>query len=406
MGQMSVLYSFPVRIGRAGIGTVAWQQVNSLIAQGIRVHLSCGSCEKPIAGLGSLVQTLMRGGVRLPIRLLGVDYAVGLHDRLTARHLLLLADKDGINIVHCWPVGAEKTLETARFLGIKTVIERPNTHTGHAYRVVEKECRRLGVRLGRGHNHKVRPRRLRREEREYDLADLILCPSRQVRDTFIEAGFAEEKLAIHQYGFDPEIFTAPRDDARAQSDIFRMAFVGSGEPRKGLHYALDAWLGSDACKTGVFYICGSILGGYRRLLAPKLAHQSIKELGRINNVSQIMQESHALVLPSIEEGSALVTYEARACGCVLLVSAAAGAVCEHNNNALVHKPGDVAALRGHIDMLASDRALFRTLQANSLAGLGELTWESAGRVLAGIYKRLLNGNLDVNRKDAVKKLVG
>jgi len=389
---MRVLYSFPLRVGRSGIGTVAWQQVNSLAAQGIRVYLSCGSCEKPIAGLSSLRQSFVRHGVRIPIGLLGVDYASDLHDRFTAKWLMSPAGKDEVDIVHCWPIGAAKTLETARRLGIKTVIERPNTHTGYAYRVVEQECKRLGVQLGHGHSHRYQARRLRREEQEYELADLILCPSRQVRDTFIEEGFDEKKLAVHQYGFDPEVFAVPQKDTRAEDKTFKMAFVGSGEPRKGLHYALDAWLGSKASRNGVFYICGSILGDYRRLLARKLAHRSVQELGRVNNVSQIMQKSHVLVLPSIEEGSALVTYEARACGCVLLVSEAAGAVCEHNKNALVHKPGDIVTLREHIDMLASDRGRFNKLRENSLSGVSELTWQKAAESLIKAYRQCLNKN--------------
>lgn len=383
---MSVLYSFPLRVGRSGIGTVAWQQANSLVTQGFRVNLSCGSCEKPIAGLGFVKQTLVQGGVRLPIRLLGVDFASGLHDRLTAKWLLSLADKDKVDIVHCWPLGATKTLETARRLGIKTVIERPNTHTGYAYRVVEQECKRFGMQLKRRNSHRFRIRRLRREEQEYELADLILCPSQQVKDTFIEKGFDEKKLVVHQYGFDPEVFTPPQEDARAEDKIFKMAFVGSGEPRKGLHYALDAWLDSEACRNGIFYICGPILGSYRRLLAEKLSHQSVRELGRVSNVSQIMQKSHALILPSIEEGSALVTYEARACGAVLLVSAAAGARCTHAYDGLIHRVGDAKTLSEHIDELALDRESFRKLQANSLAGTQKLTWEQAGRILAGIYR--------------------
>jgi len=71
-----------------------------------------------------------------------------------------------------------------------------------------------------------------------------------------------------------------------------------------------------------------------------------------------MRQSDVLVLPSLEEGSALVTYEARGSGCVLLVSDAAGAVCKHMENALVHPAGDVAELAKHISMLHEDRNCF------------------------------------------------
>jgi glycosyltransferase involved in cell wall biosynthesis len=169
-----------------------------------------------------------------------------------------------------------------------------------------------------------------------------------------------------------------------------MAFVGRCEPGKGLHYAIDAWLGSKAVRNGVFYICGEYVDGYRELLVDKLSDPSIKEIGFQNDLNPILQKCHALVLPSISEGSALVTYEARACGCVLLVSEASGAKCEHNKDALVHNPRDVATLREHIDMLASDARLFSRLRTNSLTGIGELTWEKAAESLVRAYRECLN----------------
>ena len=48
--------------------------------------------------------------------------------------------------------------------------------------------------------------------------------------------------------------------------------------------------------------------------------------GYLADVSGEMRNTDVLVLPSIEEDSALVTYVARASGCVLLVSDAAGAM--------------------------------------------------------------------------------
>jgi glycosyltransferase involved in cell wall biosynthesis len=100
-----------------------------------------------------------------------------------------------------------------------------------------------------------------------------------------------------------------------------------------------------------------------------------------------MQESDVLVLPSVEEGSALVTYEAWACGCVLVVSDATGAVCTHDREGLIHPAGDVAMLAKHLRMLADDRATLSRLRETSLAGLKELTWQRAAERLAQVYDR-------------------
>jgi len=99
-----------------------------------------------------------------------------------------------------------------------------------------------------------------------------------------------------------------------------------------------------------------------------------------------MRNSDVLVLPSIEEGSALVTSEARGSGCVLLVSEAAGAICQHMENALVHKTGDVSALAQHITLLHEDHTTLKRLRRASLATVADLTWSAAGRILLDVYR--------------------
>ena len=114
-----------------------------------------------------------------------------------------------------------------------------------------------------------------------------------------------------------------------------------------------------------------------------------EEHGFVSNVSDVLRRCSALVLPSIEEGSALVTYEARACGCVLLVSEGAGARCEHMRDGLVHRIGDVEALRDHMARMARDGDLLRRLRAESLKRLGEQTWKYAASRLIDVYRACL-----------------
>jgi len=97
-----------------------------------------------------------------------------------------------------------------------------------------------------------------------------------------------------------------------------------------------------------------------------------------------------LVLPSIEEGSALVTSEARGCGCVLVVSDAAGAICKHMENALVHHVGDVKALTEHITMLHDNPDFLEKLRAESIRTANELTWTAAGEKLLETYRTILS----------------
>ena len=103
-----------------------------------------------------------------------------------------------------------------------------------------------------------------------------------------------------------------------------------------------------------------------------------------------MRLSDVLVLPSLVEGSALVAYEARACGCVLLVSDASGAPCEHMKDALVHKVGDVGTLTQHINLMNEDWELYARLREASVATLEQITWQSAARRLVHVYRDVIN----------------
>ena len=93
-----------------------------------------------------------------------------------------------------------------------------------------------------------------------------------------------------------------------------MLFAGGCAPRKGVHLALDAWLQSSAPTRGTFTIAGGFIPGYAERLAAQLAHPSVKVVGHRNDLPDLMRNSDILILPSLEEGSALVTWKRAAAG--------------------------------------------------------------------------------------------
>ncbi|MFM2068056.1 MAG: hypothetical protein RLZZ584_2965 [Pseudomonadota bacterium] len=381
-----VLYSFPHRLGAERICSTAWYQVTGLAQAGASVTVMAHSVRRPLPAGPQQHATLARGRLSLPFRVLGPLRTLALHDRIVAHRLAALAGQ--VDIVHLWPQGALRTLQVARTLGLPTVLERPNAHTRYAYEVVQRECARLGVTLPAGHEHARNDRVLAREEAEYALATRLLCPSDFVARTFLERGFDAASLARHRYGYDEQVFrAAPRLPAGTQP--FTVLFAGGCAPRKGLHHALEAWLRSGACRDGRLLVAGAFVPGYREHLAGQLGHPSVQVLGHRTDMAALMQRSDALILPSIEEGSALVTSEARGCGCVLLVSEAAGAVCRHMVEGLVHPVGDVVQLARHIDMLHGSPALLEALRQASLAGAAALTWRAAGEVLLDVYRQTI-----------------
>ncbi len=378
---MHVLYSFPDGIGKPGIGTTAYNQVREVAAYVERVTLYCTTVHAEVPENVRVVETLRLLGRRVPHRALGVDRSYRYHDRRVASALGRI---DDVDVVHCWPRATLKTCAAARRRGIPCFREVPNTHTAHAYEVVARERASLGLEPVAGHSHTFDAKALEREEREYDVADALLVPSEYALRTFVDRGVPAEKLVLHRFGYDDRTFFVNGASADAPRP-FTAIFVGRCEPRKGLHHALRAWLDSGAADTGRFIVCGAMEPDYRRVLEPLLEHPSVELHGFVSDPARLMRESDVFVFPSLEEGSALVTYEAQACGCVLVVSEATGARCRDGVDGFVHAPGDVAALTDHLRRLSREPELLGRFREATIEASRMLSWREAGRELAEIY---------------------
>jgi glycosyltransferase involved in cell wall biosynthesis len=387
--KIRVLYSFPHKLGADRICYTAWQQVNSLAGAGADMLVYPGVLHKPVPANVRVQPTLAWGKARISYKLIGTMRACALHDYIVSRRIEKLAGQ--IDIIHTWALGAEVTLKTAKKLGIPTVLERPNAHTRFAYEVVQKECDRLGVALPPHHEHAFNADVLAREEREYELTDYLLCPSDFVVQTFLDQGFRQEKLVRHIYGYDEKRFH-PELKLKDRNKGLTMISVGVCAVRKGLHYALEAWLNSPASRNGTFLIAGEFLPAYAEKLSSMLSHPSVKVLGHRNDVPELMRKSDMMVLASIEEGFGLVCTEAMGSGCVPLVSDACTDICKHMDNALVHHVGDVKALTEHITMLDQDRALLDKLRDKGLNTAPSVTWNASGEKLLQVYRDIVSIN--------------
>jgi glycosyltransferase involved in cell wall biosynthesis len=385
--ELRILYSFPQKLGADRVCYTAWQQVIGLAAAGVAVRARPGVLVRPVPPSVDVAPTLAWKQLRVSYKLVGRNRAFAVHDAVVARSLPRLAGK--VDVVHTWPLGARRTLEAAEDLGIATVLERPNAHTRHAYDVVARESARIGVALPPGSEHAFDAEVLRIEEREYDLAGHLLCPSAFVASTFRDAGFEPHRLLRHSYGFDADRFRPPPGDRNGDGPGLTMLFAGYAAVRKGLHIALDAWLASPASERGTFLVAGDMLPAYRDVLEPQLAHPSVQVLGHRDDVPELMRRSDVFVLPTFEEGFPLACVESVASGCVPLVSEVCTDVCVDGTNALVHPVGDVEALREHLTLLDGDRELLQRLRRAALGVSADYTWARATERLVDAYRQAL-----------------
>lgn len=385
---MRVFVTFPYMLGRVGVGRTALEQVNGLARLGHEVRVAAPVVAPDITLEPGVthVETRTFAGRTIPRRFFpGRWTAMDWHDRRASRALAQWAREAPVDIVHSWPLSGARTLRAARTLGATTVREAPNTHTGHGFDVVAAEYARLGMTVDGANSHHPDPEHLRREEAEWAAADAILCPSDAVVDSFRERGFAPERLVRHRYGAD--LTTAAGEVSRRRDDDrpLHALFLGAAEPRKGLHYALAAWSGSTASAGGSFTIAGRFAPGYREVLGSALDAPGVEAIGFVDDPAAALAQADVLLLPSIEEGSAIVTYEAQAAGCVPLVSMAAGAYLDDGVQGLVHDVGNVATLTSQLDLLDRDRTLLRRLSEAGLRRRDDLGWDGAARALVEAY---------------------
>jgi len=383
---LRVLHSFPFRLGRERICTIAWYEIDRVTEAGAEMVVMAGDCVRPFKQKIQVSKTLTWGELRLPFRFFGTRRIAAIHDFLVARRLPAL--KNSIDIIHTWPMAALRTIRAAKQLGIPVALERCNAHTRFAYEVVQKECERIGVQLPPGHEHAYNAGVLEQEEKEYAEADALLCPSDFTLRSFLDRGFPRERLVRFIYGVDEKVFF-PSQRRRDPKENLKMIFVGVCAVRKGLHFALEAWLKSEASKTGKFFIAGDFIPAYREKLAPMLAHPSVQILGHRKDVPELMRECDMFVLPTIEEGFCLVCTEAMASGCVPLVSEACTDLCRHNENSLVHHIADVEMLSQHITLLHQNRGLLEKLRSEGLRFVPEINWTAAGRQLLQAYGEII-----------------
>lgn len=164
-----------------------------------------------------------------------------------------------------------------------------------------------------------------RETQEWALSDRILAGSQFVVDGLIGCGVPQERCVIVPYTVDVHRFTPKSVDfKRSRSQKLRILFVGSVSLRKGIQYLYEALkiLNSDSYEVKI--VGKNYLG---KEITQRLQDRC-QLLGLVprTQVVELFHWADLLVLPSICEGSALVTYEALSSGLPVVTTPNAGSV--------------------------------------------------------------------------------
>ncbi len=201
--------------------------------------------------------------------------------------------------------------------GGRFICDRGSSHQRYQEQIVREEYRRWGV-----DRQVTDPRVIAREEQIYEQADAITVPSSFAARSFLACGVPGSKLHVIPYGVRLENF---HPIAEPRAGHFQVLFAGSVGLRKGFPYLLQAFASLQHPHKKLI-VAGSIQDDLKQVL-PTLPQKDVEYLGSVpqTRLAELMSQSHLMVLPSIEEGLALVQGQALACACPVLASENTGA---------------------------------------------------------------------------------
>jgi glycosyltransferase involved in cell wall biosynthesis len=223
---------------------------------------------------------------------------------------------------------------------------------------------------------------------EYEECDAVSVPSHFVKRSFVEQGVPAEKVHVCPYGVDLTLFAPrPRED-----DRFRVLFVGAYSIRKGIGDLFDAV--RPLVRTGRAELW---LVGHRAPEAGEILRRNAdiaidKGPQPRASLAWFYSQASVLVLPSIEEGLALVLAQAMACGVPVIASANTGAedLLRDGVEGFIVPARDPAAVRARLEWMLDDprrreqMGLAARERARSLEG-----WGGYARASREVYARVL-----------------
>jgi len=271
-----------------------------------------------------------------------------------------------------------KALKSTRAIG---VVEAVNSHVLVQERILREEHDRLDLPLKGFHRREVD-----RRVREYELADGIICPSQFSRQSFIEQGMDPARVRTVPFGVDVVPFRekAPRSDGS-----FRVLFVGQINVRKGLRYLFEAFKKFQHPKKEL-WIVGPRTD--QTGIADVSPPEETRFLGTLkgDDLSRAYRSCDVFVLPTIEEGLALVIGEALSHGLPVIATENSGAsdLFTDGSTGYIVPIRSPEAITAKLQFLADNRDMLRVLSERTLDH-GLRTWEATGHKLIETLREIL-----------------
>ncbi|HRT77555.1 MAG TPA: glycosyltransferase, partial [Spirochaetota bacterium] len=205
------------------------------------------------------------------------------------------------DIVYLWPEASLNLYKKVKSRGRIIISERINTLRCNSKDILDREYKSLNLPV----RHGISEASAEEEIECMHMSDYIFSPSPAVKESLISAGVSIEKILDTSYGLKDDEIILPAD--KHTDKVLTFIFVGSIGVRKGIHLLLDAW--QKANVKAKLKIIGKIEPPIADLVKGYLKqNQNIEHVNFVDDLKPVYRDADIFILPSLEEGSPLVTY--------------------------------------------------------------------------------------------------
>ena len=359
---MRTLYTIPCV--DAGVGATCRSILRAATMAGYRPDLFSSRVQRPGGEPYLTHQTLPGLLGRVPYRGFGP-----IIDAVTHRRFLSALNEG--DIAYLWPSVPLPVYEKLAERNIPVVAEAVNTLMSVAKPILDAAYEGLGLAPA----HAITEARILDQERRFALCDAVFVPNR-----ITEAAMAATAMAARTIGASFGTWVParlPDRPARPPHAPVRFLFLGTVCVRKGVHLLLDAW--RDAPPGVELRIVGPMEPAIERLFGDILNGANVSYAGYTRDVETEFHRADVAILPSLEEGDPIATYESAAPGLPVLASpAGAGRLGEQAGIIDILDPADKARMLDRIGAYAACEELRRHRGALARQAAREFDWAIVG----------------------------
>ncbi len=283
-----------------------------------------------------------------------------------------------------WAGFSLRSLRKAKKNGAIVIIENGSTHALFQKNILSEEYKILGIKKNDFFNNKI----IKKELQEYIEADFISVPSSFAKNTFLEMEVDEKKILHIPYGVDLSKFKK----VSKKDSVFRIIFVGTLSARKGVHYLLQAYSELHLKNSELLLIgemCDEMKFFFQKYpknvrWIPHVAHTELYTF---------LSQGSIFVMPSLEEGLALVIFEAMACGLPVIATTNSGAedIVIDGRNGFIIPIRNNAVLKEKILFFYNNLGIISVMGLHAVNSVQSgFSWDDYGERIIDTYNRCIN----------------